>query len=71
MRIRVMGTEEECRQAQRYYRQFGRGDQVEYCSVSELYPNRGSKNMYRVYIEISTKQDYCDVMNSKSVAVVQ
>ncbi len=57
MKIRVMGTKAECEQAQRFYETFGRGGNVNYCSVSELYPNRGSINQYRVYVEIVCKDE--------------
>ncbi len=57
MKIRVMGTKAECEQAQSFYRAFGRGDNVIYCSVSGLYPNRGSVNQFRVYVEIACKDE--------------
>lgn len=57
MKIRVMGTKVECEQAQRFYESFGRGENVNYCSVSRLYPNRGSINQYRVYVEIVCKDE--------------
>ncbi|MDE7107176.1 MAG: hypothetical protein K2O39_02515 [Clostridiales bacterium] len=64
MKIRVMGTREECEQAQRFYTQLSKGDNVLSSSVSELYPNRGSTNQFRVYIEIVCKSEkmdiYCD-----------
>ncbi len=67
MKIRVMGTQEECKQAQEYYRQFATNEMVGYCSVSDLYPNRGSVNQYRVYIDIAYKTDYGQVMQSTSL----
>ena len=57
MKIRVMGTKAECEQAQRFYETFGKGENVNYCSVSGLYPNRGSVNQYRVYVEIVCKDE--------------
>ncbi len=57
MKIRVMGTKAECEQAQRFYNVFGKGENVSYCTVSGLYPNRGSVNQYRVYIEIVCKDE--------------
>lgn len=57
MKIRVMGTKAECEQAQRFYETFGRGENVVCCSVSRLYPNRGSNNQYRVYVEITCKDE--------------
>jgi len=55
MQIRVMGTSEECAQAQEFYRMLGRDPDVKYCTVSELYPNRRSVNQYRVYVNIDYK----------------
>lgn len=55
MKLRVMGTADECKQAQDFYRRLGRQDNVRYCTVSELYANRGSVGYYRVYIEIEYK----------------
>lgn len=57
MKIRVMGTADECRLAQAYYRALEVHDNVKYVSVSELYPNRGSNTLYRVYIEICYKSE--------------
>lgn len=57
MKIRVMGTKEECEQARRYYRSLGNTDGVKSVSVSTLYPNRGSVNIFRVYIEV----EYFDI----------
>ena len=58
MKIRVMGTRPECEQVQIYYNSLAKSDNVDYCTVSDLYPNRGSKNMFRVYIDIAYKPDY-------------
>lgn len=57
MKIRVMGTKPECEQAQRYYLSLGNEDGVKGVSVSKLYPNRKSVNIYRVYIEV----EYFDI----------
>lgn len=57
MKIRVMGTKAECEQAQAFYRQFGNGKNISYCSISGLYPNRGSVNQFRVYVEIICKDE--------------
>ena len=61
MKIRVMGTREECEQAQRFYTQLSKGDNVISSSVSGLYPNRGSTNQYRVYIEIVCRSEKMDI----------
>lgn len=52
-----MGTKVECEQAQRFYGEYGQGDNVEYCTISGLYANRGSVNQYRVYIEVVCKDE--------------
>lgn len=54
MKIRVMGTKEECILAQEYYKEFVKNNAcVKYYSISELYANRGSSNLFRVYIDIT------------------
>ena len=57
MKIRVMGTKAECDQALRFYEAFGYGENVISCSVSGMYPNRGSVNQYRVYVEVICKDE--------------
>ncbi len=53
MKIRVMGTKEECILAQEYYKAFLKNNkQVVVYLISELYANRGSSNLFRVYIDI-------------------
>ena len=61
MKIRVMGTREECEQAQCFYRQLAKGENIVSSSVSGLYPNRGSTNQYRVYVEIVCKSEKVDI----------
>ena len=48
MKIRVMGTKEECEQARRYYSALSGDENVKSVSISELYPNRNSFNIFRV-----------------------
>ena len=69
MKIRVMGTLEECEQAQRFYTMLARGENILSSSVSGLYPNRGSTNQYRVYIEIVCKSEKMDVYGESLPAV--
>ena len=57
MKIRVMGTADECKLAQAYYGALERQDNVKYVSVSGLYQNRGSNTLFRVYIEICYKSE--------------
>lgn len=52
MKIRIWGTSEECAAAQDFYRALGRQPDVKFCTVSQLYSNRGAVNQYRVYVEI-------------------
>lgn len=68
MKIRIMGTREECEQARRYYSQFLNSDMVSYCSISNLYPNRNSINQYRLYVDVSSNNDF---MNTTTTAVVK
>ena len=61
-----MGTREECEQARRFYEHLGRGNNILHSTVSGLYPNRGSNNQFRVYVEIVCKSEkidlYCDTL---------
>ena len=52
MKIRIWGTSEECAQARSFYNELGKDPAVKFCTVSRAYPNRGSTNQYRVYVEI-------------------
>lgn len=61
MKIRVMGTREECEQARRFYEHLGRGNNILHSTVSGLYPNRGSNNQFRVYVEIVCKSEKIDL----------
>ena len=53
MKIRIMGTKDECLLATNYYRALEKEENVQYVQVSDLYPNRGSSTLYRVYIEVA------------------
>ena len=55
MKIRVMGTSEECAAAQQFYWELAHTADVKSCTVSKPCPNRGSLNQYRVYIDIEYK----------------
>ncbi len=52
MKLRVMGTKDECALARNYYRALEKDPNVKSVSVSGDYPNRGSSTLFRVYIEI-------------------
>lgn len=78
MKLRVMGTADECKQAQEFYRRLSRQSNVRFCTVSELYANRGSIGYYRAYIEIEYKDGsnlYSEVTlhaaNSKEIAAYE
>lgn len=58
MKIRAMGTKNECLVATAYYRELEQDPNVRRVEVSELYPNRGSNTTFRVYIEV----EYNDVV---------
>lgn len=51
MKIRIMGTKQEC-EAMRQFFEENLSDDVGY-SVSGLYPNRGQSNLYRIYIDLT------------------
>lgn len=50
MKIRLMGTKQECEIMAEFFRQNLVTDRA--YSVSGLYPNRGNTNMYRLYVDI-------------------
>lgn len=52
MNIRVMGTKSECEKAQDYYNSLRGQENVKYVSISDFYPNRGSSELFRVYIDV-------------------
>ena len=52
MKIRVMGTLDECNVATAYYRELEKDSNVKYVQVSSPYVNRGSSTLYRIYVEI-------------------
>lgn len=65
MKLRVMGTRSECEVAQGYYLALAKDSNVKSVSVSELYPNRNSVNLFRVYIEV---EYYSDILETASAA---
>ena len=52
MEIRVIGRKEECETAKRYYNGLREHPQTKSVSVSKFYPNRGSAELFRIYIKI-------------------
>lgn len=74
MKIRVMGTEEELCSAVEYYRSLENEDFVKSVIISKLYPNRGSRTIYRLYIDVEyyTVGEYGDLSsfeNEKKVVI--
>ncbi len=58
MKIRIMGTRHECEVMRDFFRK-----KIQNCngySVSGLYPNRGSTDMCRVYIEFNVSPNTID-----------
>ena len=52
MKIRIMGTLDECYVATAYYRNLEKDPNVKCVQVSNPYTNRGGSTVYRVYVEI-------------------
>ncbi len=58
MKIRIMGTKHECEVMQDFFRK-----KLQNCkgySVSRLYANRGSTDIYRLYIEFNISSNTVD-----------
>ena len=53
MKIRVIGTKEECEVAKRYYNGLRENPQTKSVEISRLYPCRGSSELFRIYIEVN------------------
>ena len=53
MKIRIMGTKAECELAKKYYQDLERNDENVRCmTISDLYPNRGSTTVFRLYVDV-------------------
>ena len=63
MKIRVMGTKDECELARKYYRELEKDANVKSVVVSDLYANRGSSTVFRVYVDI----EYRDVVLAQNL----
>ena len=63
MKIRIMGTKDECELARKYYRELEKDANVKSVVVSDLYANRGSSTVFRVYIDI----EYRDVVLAQNL----
>lgn len=63
MKIRIMGTKDECELARKYYRELEKDTNVKSVVVSDLYANRGSSTVFRVYVDI----EYRDVVLAQNL----
>lgn len=63
MKIRIMGTKDECELARKYYRELEKDPNVKSVVVSMLYANRGSSTVFRVYVDI----EYRDVVLAQNL----
>jgi len=52
LKIRIMGTKDECALAGKFFKELEQKPSVKYASISGLYANRGSAKLYRLYVEI-------------------
>ena len=52
MKIRIMGTNEECKLARDYYMGLSKDENVKYVECSGLYQNRGDSTLFRLCVEI-------------------
>lgn len=57
MKIRITGTELECLEIANLFAEIEKNQQsITSLEISRLYPNRNSKNVYRVYIDVKYKE---------------
>lgn len=56
MKIRIMGTKDECELARKYYRELEKDANVKKVVVSDPYANRGSSTEFRVYVDIEYRE---------------
>lgn len=52
MKIRIIGTEKECREVEKTYRELEKNDSSIIVSISNLYSCRGADKLFRLYIDI-------------------
>ena len=64
MKIRIMGTESECAAARKYYSALERQSDVKSVTISDLYANRGSNTIFRVYVDV----EYYDAASAEAFA---
>lgn len=57
MKIRITGIETECLSATNLFAEIAKNSNtISSLEISGLYPNRNSKNVYRVYIDVKYKE---------------
>lgn len=67
MKIRIIGTSEECAAAREYYSGLEKQENVQSVSISRLFPCRDSNALYRLYVEIN----YYAAAASESTAIAR
>ncbi len=65
MKLRIMGTRSECEAARKYYAELEKESNVKFVTISDLYANRGSNTIFRLYVEV----EYYDAENANCVLV--
>lgn len=55
MKLRIIGTIEECKQAEAYYASLRGQENINWVEISAPYANRGNSQLYRLYVEVSYK----------------
>lgn len=65
MKIRVMGTKNECLAAMGYYRELEKDSNVKCVQISMLYPNRGSNTVFRLYVEVEYYNEIIETVNAQ------
>lgn len=58
MKIRITGRKEELELAEKYYLNLMNESYVKSLTISNFYPNRGSTNQYRLYVDIEYYDSY-------------
>ena len=54
IKIRISGTKEELTAIAQRFKQLATQPQIRSMSISSLYANRNSANVYRLYVEVET-----------------
>lgn len=63
MKIRIMGTKDECLVATAYYQGLEKDPNVQRVEVSKPYANRGSDTTFRIYVEVEYKDVILETVN--------